>query len=524
MFHTTKSRQNLINYLSLLLVIGGTGLFLGFNASQRFDFYDMSGFMDAGYRVASGQKIYVDFFYIAGPLQILANAMFFKIFGFSLLAVQAHLFVINSILVAAMFWVGQKLKLPLVHRVVICAVLGISFYGPISHPWYDQNAWFWIILGVLLLCLHIDLTGHQTRVASLPAKVAQNKYVLSFVLGVFAALAFLTKSNVGAVGVGIMGTTLFVMPNRWVRSLFFLLGFATAFGVVVLSLPSPWQYIEQNFIAYFPIHRLGDNLHRVANVAAENYHDIFLALAAVLGLISGRRWISENKYYLWLVLIVCVGSILTTITGSLLVAANIPAMGVQVFLLALLILRLPQESKLRTVRKWRRGFQVSAALVFLLVASSAVNRSVNLVAWSWNPLNEVTDFAFSIEGFQGWKGNSRYGKGVEDSVHFFRAHAKPGDSVLVMPDSQIIYGLAGVESFKGAPFIFGHAETVRQVAPIRRFQEIVLANPPVWVVLHEDRMPLDLDLFGFEKLFSENYIERMNSNHFRILELKRAQN
>ena len=64
----------------LVLIVAATFLEVG-KMTSYFDQFDFSGFIDVFYRVYSGQRPYVDFFYNAGPVHPYIGALFFRVFG-----------------------------------------------------------------------------------------------------------------------------------------------------------------------------------------------------------------------------------------------------------------------------------------------------------------------------------------------------------------------------------------------------------------------------------------------------------
>jgi len=68
-------------FLTLAIILILNAFFLKFNAFRGLNFFDISAFTDASWRVYSGQKPYVDFMFVSGPVHLYLNAFFFFLFG-----------------------------------------------------------------------------------------------------------------------------------------------------------------------------------------------------------------------------------------------------------------------------------------------------------------------------------------------------------------------------------------------------------------------------------------------------------
>lgn len=144
-----KARVHTLEILFLIATVITTFVFYFARVPLRFDFFDMSGFMDAGYRVMIGQQPYTDFLYNSGPVHLYLLAFFFKIFGFGLTASQIHVSVITSIATVFLYFFMRSLTLRWI-AAVTAFCFSFMYYGASSFPWYDQNAYFFFIISLFI--------------------------------------------------------------------------------------------------------------------------------------------------------------------------------------------------------------------------------------------------------------------------------------------------------------------------------------------------------------------------------------
>ncbi len=133
--------------VAVAVVLGALLRFLWGNGQLVFDFFDMSAFLDAGYRVWHGQQPYVDFFYNAGPVHLYMHATSFALFGFGKAAVLAHLLFVTAIAFGVTYALARQ-QLGWAQSLIAATISGFSVNGPSSHPWYDSNACMWLLVGV----------------------------------------------------------------------------------------------------------------------------------------------------------------------------------------------------------------------------------------------------------------------------------------------------------------------------------------------------------------------------------------
>lgn len=421
-----RAREVLI--LSAILTI--LSAFLAHSALSTFDFFDMSAFMDAGYRVLIGQTPYLDFYYNAGPMHLYMHAFFFAILGFGKNAILAHLLTVNAIAAILLYFMARK-RLPPFEGALATVIGAVSFYLPISHPWYDQNAAFWIIAGLAAL----ELGGPR-----------------AFTAGLLAGLGILTKTNVGLFGAAAL---LVVADTGRVR---FIVG-AAAGSIGMLAVQGLLDdFIYQTLIAYTDTRDRLTDLEKLRRAILFNPSAYLFLISAIF------RFRRAAAFALT--------GFLSAFTSSMNAPTNLIFLGATFLYLF---------ASVRHDRIFR-----GAALALWLTAFAHVAMFARFPSqWYWRDSNVDNSYAMKTPAMRGWRCGSERGPGFDWAVE--KAAGLPRhESLFVFPDATIIYGLAGRESYRPAPFIFH----VRQMpAPGRLYDEFrhaFLDAPPDWILLHEE--------------------------------------
>lgn len=485
--------------------------YLAPSSLRIFDFWDMSIFMDGGYRVLNGQIPYVDFFYFAGPVHLYMHALFFKIFGFGKTAIQWHLCVVNGLVcIAAYFTVRHRLPVSLSFFVLL--VVLITFYWPNSHPWYDQNAIFWFILTLPFF----ELTRNS--------KDSRTSTMLGVWCAFCMALSFLTKANVGFFASVLIFCAL-LLTLDWKRKVLIFVGLTPLFTILLLSFSSPLDFFEQSFVTSNVVSRLWNldsllliiqmypfvyflpvvGITLVAHFAGRldsNHSDkVFLIGIPLLGLLS--KWTSSySGYYQHL-------------CGF--------------FLLYALFIFSGYKTQNLIAQKTIKGFLI---VVMLLTGLSyikiAYKLNLFLSRYDWNEMNTDSTYKLTAKNFEGWHSGQSIGPDVDRVLSYMESNIPKEDSVFVFPDSTVIYGMSGHESYRYVPLNFYYKKSPAPGKQYDKFQSHFLSSPPKWIVLH-DQWPSAigketvndmLSWLNLSEFINRNYQEVQTFGKFEILKFK----
>ncbi len=512
------SKRDTAGFLLLFSILVGNGFFLSHNAFRAFNFYDMGSFLDASWRVYRGQRPYLDFIYTTGPIHLYMNAFFFLLFGFGKTAVLAHLMTVHSIVIAVVFLMMRNL-VPLPISLLTALLTTTSFYWPISHPWYDQSAHFWGILGVGLLT------------HSLCRKNSQNPFIAGALCGLLVVLSWMTKSNIGAA----YGFVFFIVFLITEENKKYILGYAAGISVmalVMVTVISPSRYIEQVFLTYGKqamnrLPQLGS-----IDVLFKNYYWIAVEIVTINCLFQFRQ---SRKFLALLVLflgVVGVG-IFSIYTGSMVRPANIPLWGVHMALAFILLYQMRETATF----VWRKIFNsVSIVGLTLLTAWLIVvsaHQGKDLAVWRWIGRDPVGTYSLQAKPFRGWRVDPETGKSLDGLVEFFENQVPKNESLLVLSDLQILYPLTGRDSYRGAPFIFS-TNTDLVPSPGKQMEEVksqILTHPPDWIVDLAEDTPMRREIeqvkglaafLGLEPFIQSSYQPAGQWGHYVLFKRKAA--
>lgn len=440
-------------------------------ARRRFDFYDMSIFMDAGWRVACGQRLYVDFFYIAGPVHPYLFAAFIKALGFNQWAVLAFLLVTQAVVLASAYAMARRTFSPFVAGLLAAAAAAACFLT-LAHPWYDLTALALLVASWALLDAFDPYTEGQAWSAA--------------AAGTLAALAFLAKSNAGLAGGGMMLLALGLggaFTRSWRPFALYVLGGGVTAALLVLTLASPVEYFQQNFLDFGTSGRLRDFQRLGGAVTALPYGWMGLLAAAVIWA-GGSRWRRAQARTILLLASAWITGVFTIWTGSSLMPGGGYLLGVVALLLARLAAGLTEADEGRPVRRVpgaRWALAAGALSLYVLHWGS----SHALEQWNWRPSNIRSDYALTSPGFEGWRCVRRVGEGVDRAAQAIRAHVPAADSLFILPDVSVLYGMTGHDSYRGIPWAFDIRNSPAPASRLwRRTVGRLQEDKPRWILLH----------------------------------------
>lgn len=514
----TFSRKDTLGFLVLFLILVGNSVFLSYNAFRVFNFYDMGAFLDASWRVYRGQLPYVDFIYTTGPIHLYMSAFFFFLFGFGKTALWAHLIAVHSTVIGVTFLMMRRL-VPFPVTLLTTLLTTPSFYWPISHPWYDQSAHFWGILGVGLLT-HSFLDGE-----------GRSPFRTGWLCGLLAVLSLMTKSNVGAAYGLVFFLVLVTVGERGRHILGFMAGVFMAAIVMALVLVSPLKYFEQTFMTYG--RQAMNRLPQLSSVSVlfKNYYWVAVTVVG-LNLLSHLR---QCRKFLALSLLffgVMGVGIFSIYTGSMVRSANIPLWGIHMALAFILLYRVKDLSG---SPGYRILHQISVSGLVLLTAWLVVvsaRYGEKLLVWRWIGRDPRGTYQIQAQPFRGWWVDTETGKSLDEIVKFFEKVPK-NESLLVFSDLQILYSLTGRESYRGVPSLFStHVDLIPLPGPqMEQVRSRILISPPDWIVDFAEETPVrpeneqvkDLPVFlGLEKFIKTSYVPAGRWGNYVVFKRKPA--
>jgi len=478
----------------LLVVLTLNALFLNYNAFRGFNFFDMGSFLDASWRIYCGQIPYVDFIFTTGPLHLYMNVFFFLLFGFGKSAVLAHLIAVSSIVTVAVYGMAKK-HLPFWLSAMLALLTAVSFYWPISHPWYDQSAHFWGILALVFLVFRLSVPS------------GKNVFWTGFFCSAMSVFSFITKTNIGfAYGV-LFFLILLSFPGRWKGLAGYGCGALCALLVSLVFIRAPLEYLNQSFFTYGIKQSPRFIFFLWIPTWLMNYYWVPTVIVAINLKGLWRKFLSLALLLLGVYLI----GLFSFLTGSMEKTANIPLWGIHMSIAFICLSQIRGEMQTRLRKKIYRASFVFLVLLTGWMIFVAARYGYDLKVWQPKKGSFFGDYALKSKPLTGWKCAKEDGEFIDDIVKGFRAYVSEKDSFLVLTDLPILYSLMGRDSYRGIPFIFHQGVLPAMGKQWTEVRGRITGNPPDWILIHSDTKaptPLRyiLSYLDLEDYLRESYV------------------
>ncbi|HLD69678.1 MAG TPA: hypothetical protein VJA17_02835 [Candidatus Omnitrophota bacterium] len=451
----------------LFVVLAANAFFLKFNAFRIFVPYDMAPYLDAAWRVLCGQRFYVDFIFPEAPLHVEMMVVFFRLFGFTKTAILAHLIVIHSLVIIAVFLMMYR-RVPLFITTMVAVLTAPSFYWTVSHPWHDQSAHFW---GVLALAVFLR---------EYPCRDLRKILIKNWACGLLTMLSVITKTNIGVMYAGVFFLAALSENHKMKAAGAYLGGILTGLLISLWLIGAPRDFWQQNLL--FVQGKLYGRTVRFRDI--HMWFSNFYWIPPLVVFINTAASFVRLKTILILFYGICAVAILSLMTGGLRGDANILLWGIQ---MALAFLVLAQE-KIFLRSDWRKRLHL-ASTVFLLALTlfetiTAVHRGIELKAWYRDPgVKDAQYYRLKSEPLSGWLMPSREGWMLDQIVEYIKTQVPSRDTILNLSDFYMIYALTGRESYRGINYAF--FEDVfpmvgKQTADIKKH---ILSHLPDWMII-----------------------------------------
>jgi hypothetical protein len=460
-------------WAGVALVLAANAWYLRFAALQGFNYFDYGSFLDASWRVFRGQRPYIDFIYTTGPVHLYMNAFFFLLFGFGKSAILTHLITMSSAVIVLCYLTFRKL-LPLWITLLLTLFAATGFYWSYPHPWYDQSAYFWGILALWFLMPRLPLKGARTA------------YAAGALSGGCSVLSLLTKTNIG----GAFGLAFFVYllfeSERWRALLGFAVGALAAAAVMAVLIGAPAKYVEQALLSYGPTGTTQLVRFMFLPVWFKNLYWL-PAIVIPLALGSERRLFRPHLALFYGIAGV---GLFALNTGSLRGKDNLPLVP---YFLGLGFIML--------VESWKaapsRGRKILLGIALAVMTATTVvqtHRSADISIRRARGELGVTalnqgDYELQTPELRGWRVSRETGEILDQIVKFVREEVPPNESFLILSDLQIIYPLAGRDSYRGIPFIWHAGIMPTPGAQAEEVRKRIVDHPPDWILTSRQAGP-----------------------------------
>lgn len=432
-----------------LFGIGALVVWLSFVLFRaKYFFLDFAITFEGGHRIQMGQVPYKDFFLPVGPVTFYVQALFNLIFGTNLVAMAVHGAVLPLIL-AITFYLVTRGRAPRPLRALLAVAMPFSLN--IYHPWYNQEAFFFLTLNVLLLLPRLDAS-----------RMPLASFLSSALL---TGLAYFSKQDIGVL-------------HFLSLSLFFFLwggsGWRKVTGCYVLPVllgcalvPGIWT----SYANFYHLFNLGFPPHlsrfsRLLTLPLQYFLQYQLYLAALFAFVLMKRGLPPDlrkRCYLALVLSVIPLVIFKT--------SGLPNQTLSQFVPVLLFFI--YELVRRTWRWNGERFESLSFVVTALLIAITILRPLNLIG----ALRDTGQEGYTriAEGsFKGCPLRDTSYSGLLEIRRILRAN---GGSFLNFSEYQFLYADLNVEPPRGFPLWF-HPDITIFPADVPAFREKALALRP----------------------------------------------
>jgi hypothetical protein len=500
----SERTKNLIGWVGFSAVLILNAVFLTSMAFRHFNFFDMGSILDAAWRLYCGQRPYVDFIYVMGPIHLYFYLMAFKIFGFGKMGVLAYLLFIPSLLVTLMFVTLRK-YLPVWVTLIVLLLTTVSFQWNIAHPWYDQTSHLWGVAAVLIL-----VNFFMKSSGRIP-------WGIGFFCGIMTVLSTMSKTNIGVAYGVCFFVILLCCAGREKSLLGYLAGLlcATAF-VFIFLIRYPRPYFEQILTHTQAV--AGNRFSAMLNLKAWSVNYYWVCPAVLLAFVNRRLWKAKELFLVFICLTFV--AIYSVHTGNIIKPANIYLWGVQMGL-AFLVLFYPNfrgpDKRLPKSILWGTG--VLACWSGILIAL-AVMSGMQLKVWTYTKRQPFGDYTLQSGPLKGWKTEAWAGKPADALVDYINEFVPKTDSLLNLTDMYIIYALTGRDSYRGIPVMFMEKNMPAPGRQTNLVREYILTHPPQWIIVQIGTFIDEIRFLDLDKEFREHYVAVFRSGWYFLLKRK----
>ncbi|MBI4549805.1 MAG: hypothetical protein HY714_02650, partial [Candidatus Omnitrophica bacterium] len=448
----------------------------------------------------SGQRIFKDFFYHAGPVFPYTLAFFFCLLGFGKYAFFAHLLSMSSLMIVLVYaTVEGRLRASLVLLVSASTAVGFYWHYPFPHYTHDAMAW--------------GLVGFPFLVRTLPFADPRKAFGCGLVCGFFACVSYLTKLSVGVPFLAVYLAFFLASPFKLSSLSGYATGVLAALGSIGILIGG-FEHYRFHTHSYMSTqeHRLG----RFWNLSEYLSNFYWVVIAVTAGYF--RREILKHRELCLLLLGSAGIAVFSLISGSIKPLTHAPLLGLTGGLAFVLFEkeRAGGDSSAR-----RLSGRICQASVAALLAVQILWTGIWCTGFAFQKFrkDQAKTILFDVQTIhtyrlqsgpmKGWLTQADWGLYLDQIVAFVKEKVPPGDSLLALPPWEMVYPLTGRESYRNWPY-----EVVPQTLSQRQYEiarNQFLAHPPDWIVLFKHpgapRTVLNsyTDYLRLDKLIIMNY-------------------
>jgi len=159
----------------------------------------------------------------------------------------------------------------------------------------------------------------------------------------------------------------------------------------------------------------------------------------------------------------------------------------------------------------RKIYQISqgllVALTIMLIVISVI-QGIQLKVWSYLGDYYLGTYSLKAKPFAGWLFDESGGRVLDSLVEFINQNVPQDDSLLVISNNTVLYGLTGRESYRGMPIMsFQNNITPVPGRQLERVRTRILEDPPNWIVTDLNTYLVIFSYLNIQQEFLKHYLQ-----------------
>ena len=439
-------------------------LALRFLAMQRFDPVDYAGFLDAGWRVLNGQKLYSDFIFHAGPVFPYVSALFFKLFGFNKIAILAQLILTNAAAIFLVYAIFRR-RIPFNALLLVTACTLAGFHWIYPFPFYTQLAFLW------------GLSGLAVLVFVLNSGQARHSFFGFLFCGVMTVVTYMTKQTEGVFFGSVYFGLLWVARHKKAGGA----GFVAGFSVVVLAFA--WVISDLDlFWLNTAVYPMNEKYRFARLINPLSYLQNFYWPVLLVVVPQALRYGLKLRQELFFLIGSAAIGVAAFIMGSLKSVIFAPLFG---FCLGFSFLMLGKMEGRAVVlsRRFLWGLGGVFILYAVIFCGGIALSKFRIGGEMMFDVNVPNSYTLQTPGLSGWKTPPNFGADLDSIVAHVQEHIPKDDVLLALRPWVIVYGLTGRKSIRGMETL---DMTFKDDAPFyQMLRKQIVDNPPDWILTYK---------------------------------------
>jgi len=291
-------------------------------------------------------------------------------------------------------------------------------------------------------------------------------------------LSILSKTNTGGIYMLCFFAALLMTPKRRYSIVSYAAGGLFMTAVMALVMGEPMLFLEQTVFQYGAKQEARLVFLMFWPLWVRNYYWMVVALAFPAFLLHPRK----QAFHFTLLFGLSIVALFSLITGSLRETQHFPVIGCCIAIAYVMFYRAREFVRFRAEKRFYQVLTVLLTLVSIMLSTISIKAGALREFGAGSGMNERGTYAMKAAPFRGWKTIGWKGEAVDQIVEYIIQNIPKDQSLLILNDLQIVYGLAGRDSFPGVPFLWHIGHLPATVEQLKQVHSNILLNPPDWIL------------------------------------------